>query len=55
MIMHHVQFAITEQLSVFSAVTVANGKYHRSILQGIELVMRQHAGCEMQIKEVPSL
>ena len=47
MIMDQVQFPATEQPVVTSAVTAANEKYHCSIHEGIALVMRQHAGCEI--------
>ena len=41
MIVYQVQFTATEQPVVAGAATTANR------LQGIELVMRQRAGCEM--------
>ena len=44
MIIHEVQLTATEQPAVAGAATDANGKYHHSILQGIELVMRQNSG-----------
>ena len=47
MIAPQVQFTAAEQAAVAGAVTAANGKYHRSILQGIEMVVRQRAGCEV--------
>ena len=46
MIMYQVEFR-TEQPVVARAAADANGKYHHSTLRGIELVMRQRAGCEM--------